>query len=95
MLLKVLEIVEAADGPITLSDLGRRLNIDPGPLEAMLAHWATKGRLVVDGRSSADCATAACSCGGCAGATGCPFIVRLPRTFSVAQPAGEPRLDAA
>ncbi|HMT21910.1 MAG TPA: FeoC-like transcriptional regulator [Promineifilum sp.] len=56
MLLKVLQAVESADGPVTLTELSRRLNIAPSALEGMLGYWAGKGRLVVDGRSAAACA---------------------------------------
>ncbi len=86
MLLRVLQAVRAAEGPITLNELSRSLGIAPGPLAGMLAHWARQGRLVVDGQGEAH----ACSgsgamrggCGGCAGVEECPFVARLPRSYS-------------
>ena len=89
MLLRVLRAVENADGPITLTELSRRMSIDPGALEGMLAYWAQRGRLVVEGRSAAacagGCATAGCACGSCAGLSGCPFSARLPRAYAPAR----------
>lgn len=92
MLLRVLQAVESADGPVTLADLSRRLDIVPSALEGMLAYWAGKGRLVVDGRSTAACAkscsVASCSCGSCSGIDGCPFMARLPRSYALPPTTG-------
>lgn len=88
MLREVLKTVEAANGSITLAELSHRLNIDPGVLSGMLEHWARRDNLVVDGRSVAACAgscAASCHCGSCSGESGCPFIARLPRSFTVTQ----------
>lgn len=88
MLLRVLQAVQAADGPITLNDLSRSLGIAPGPLEGMLAHWARLGRLTVDGQGAPHSCGGSCaamgSCGGCAGVDGCPFMARLPRSYTAA-----------
>lgn len=85
MLLRVLQAVQAADGPITLAELSRSLGIAPGPLEGMLYHWARKGRLAVDGQGGAKACGGSCAamgtCGGCAGVDGCPFMARLPRSY--------------
>lgn len=87
MLLRVLQAVKSADGPVTLTELSRKLYIVPSALEGMLDYWAGKGRLVVDGRSTAACAgacsTASGSCGSCSGAEGCPFMARLPRSYAL------------
>lgn len=92
MLLMVLQAVESADGPVTLTELSRRLDIVPSALEGMLGYWAGKGRLVVDGRSAAACAgscpAASCACGSCSGAAGCPFMARLPRSYAASAPTG-------
>lgn len=88
MLREVLRIVETADGPISLADVSKQLGIDPGVLDGMLDYWVRKGRLVVDNRSAASCHTACldagCGCGSCSGVDGCPFIARLPKTYSIA-----------
>lgn len=80
MLRDVLRAVEAAEGPITLSELSRRLNLDPGALGGMLEHWAQKGRLTIDGGGTCACA-AGSGCGACSGALACPFVARLPRSY--------------
>lgn len=88
MLLRVLQAVQAADGPITLNELSRTLGIAPGPLEGMLAHWARLGRLTVEGQGADKACScggscgAMGSCGGCAGVDGCPFMARLPRSYA-------------
>ncbi|CUS05172.2 conserved protein of unknown function [Candidatus Promineifilum breve] len=84
MLRQVLQTVEAAEGPITLSELSRRLNIAPGALAGMLEHWAQRGRLTVDGGSACACADGG-GCGSCSGAAVCPFMARLPRSFVAVQ----------
>jgi hypothetical protein len=87
MLRDVLQMIESADGPLSLAEMSRALGVDPAALEGMLDYWARKGRLRIDERSGAacsvDCATAACSCGSCRGMTGCPLVARLPRSFVV------------
>lgn len=91
MLREVLTIVEAAEGPISLTEISRQLGLDPGVLDGMLEYWVRKGKLVVNNRStaacSASCLDAGCGCGSCSGAAGCPFIARLPKTYSVAAPS--------
>jgi hypothetical protein len=90
MLREVLQAVEEAKGPVTLVELGRRLSVDPGVLEGMLDHWARRGRLVVDGNLAVACpgsCAAACSCGSNSSKSSCPFVTRLPRSYSVAQPS--------
>jgi hypothetical protein len=87
MLREVLQAVEAAGGPITLNELSRRLNLDPRVLEGMLEHWSRRGKLVVDGSAVKPCAggamPAGCSCGAAAAGGGCPFMVRLPKSYTV------------
>lgn len=91
MLREVLQAVEAAEGSITLNELSHRLNIDPGVLVAMLEHWSRKGKLVISQDSTMPCATpdkpATCSCGTGASGAGCPFLARLPRSYTIGQPA--------
>ena len=85
MLRELLRLVETAEGPISLSDLARQLGVDAAVLDGMLQHWVKKGRLVVDGRSSAVTCEGGCAsmggCGSCAGVASCPFIARLPVTY--------------
>lgn len=85
MLRELLRLVEAADGPISLAELGRQLGVDAAVLDGMLQHWVRKGRLVMDGGAATPCADGYMSvgggCGSCAGVAACPFIVRLPITY--------------
>lgn len=87
MLRELLQLVESADGPLSLADLSRQLNVDASTLDGMLQHWVRKGRLVVDGRSGAacgeGCVSAGCGCGSCSGLSACPFIARLPVTYRI------------
>lgn len=86
MLWEVLHAVEAAQGPLDLNELSRRLDIERSVLDGMIQFWVRKGRLVDD--SGAGRATVACAnhgCGGCAGGQGCPFTMTMPRTLSLIQ----------
>lgn len=89
MLREVLQAVEAADGPITLNELSRRLDIDPGVLDGMLAHWSRRGRVTVDTQAGIACAgttvAVRCSCGSGEPGAACPFMARMPRTYIVPQ----------
>lgn len=92
MLRDVLQAVESTQGSITLIELSRRLNIDPGVLDGMLQHWERKGKLTINAGSAMACdMNCAASCGCSAGSSGscCPFIVRLPRSYSAVVPADE------
>jgi hypothetical protein len=85
MLRELLCIIEATDGPITVSKLSRQLNVAPGVIEGMLDHWVRKGRLAVSGGAAAACCATGSGCGSCAGVGDCPFVARMPRSFSVVQ----------
>ncbi len=87
MLFELLRLIEASTGPVTVAQLQLRLGVDESTLNGMLDFWVRKGRLHLDGRSDAVCGTncveAACSCGSCEGAEGCPFVARLPRAYEL------------
>ena len=87
MLRQVLQEIEAAQGTISLTDLSRKLGLEPGALEGMIQFWVRKGRLKDDERDNQQL-FAVCgggSCGrSCPGAQGCPFVAKMPRTFSLA-----------
>jgi hypothetical protein len=85
MLRELLRLIEATDGPITVSELSRQLNVAPGVIEGMLDHWVRKGRLVVSGGAATACCAMGGGCGSCAGVVDCPFVARMPRSFSVVQ----------
>ena len=86
MLQQVLQEIESAEGAISLNDLAYKLGVDRGALAGMIEFWIRKGRLKVDAWEL-DAVCSACSgaaCGGnYPGAQGCPFVMNMPRTFSL------------
>lgn len=82
MLQQVLHEIEHARGPLSLGDLARKLDIDRGTLDGMLAFWVRKGRIVVSDVDGQTCATGG-GCGSCGSAAGCPFAGKAPRTFAL------------
>jgi hypothetical protein len=86
MLKQVLKEIEAAGGTISLDALGQRLGLDRSTLEGMIQFWVRKGRLKEDNFFSSgtgNCVTGSCG-GSCSGPQGCPFTMRMPRTYSLA-----------
>jgi hypothetical protein len=84
MLYQVLEEIEQARGPVLLSELSRKLGIDAGTLSGMVQFWVRKGRLRDDDAAIADEMACVGSCGSsCGGVSGCAFVVKLPKTYSV------------
>lgn len=89
MLHQVLQEIEAAQGFINLNELSRKLAIERSALEGMIQYWVRKGRLIDDTHANASdasgCSTGACGCS-CPGPQGCPFIIKLPKTYTLALP---------
>jgi len=86
MLHQVLEEIEQARGPVLLRDLSRKLDIDAATLSGMIQFWVRKGRLRDDDAAAAEgtaCASGLCG-SSCGGTAGCAFVVKLPKTYSVA-----------
>jgi hypothetical protein len=81
LLTDVLQIIQSADGPLTVDDIAYAVEADPGAVAGMLVLLAQKGRLRVDGAWTCDAST----CGGCRldGAEGCPFVVKGPTRFEL------------
>lgn len=91
MLREVLQAVESAEGPITLNELSLRFKLDPRALDGMLEHWSRRGKLMVDNGAAMACAgglmgPGRCSCGSSISKDGCPFVARLPKSYSVPVP---------
>jgi len=86
MLTQVLLEIKSAQNSLNLSELSRKLDIDRSALDGMIQFWVRKGRLRDD---DADLAvmTSTCSppsCGGsCAGMAVCPFVAKMPKTYSI------------
>ncbi len=97
MLRDVLQAVQSAQGPVTLVELSRRLSLDPGVLDGMLQHWERKGKLMINAGSAVacdlDCATIECTCGTGTGSSCCPFIARLPRSYSAVVQTADVQLN--
>lgn len=85
MLQQVLHEIETAQGPVDVAGLSRKLGVERGALEGMVAFWVRKGRL----RSSQEgMVEEACGgglgCGGvCPGPEACPWVLKLPRSYRV------------
>ena len=82
MLWQVLHEVEAAQGPLDLNELSRRLGVSRGTLDGMIQFWVRKGRLVND-LVVDDSVCAVGDCPGCGGPQGCPFTMKMPQTYSL------------
>ncbi|MEA3337004.1 MAG: FeoC-like transcriptional regulator [Chloroflexota bacterium] len=86
MLRQLLLEFETAQGPVNLTELTRKLGVDRSALDGMIAYWVRKGR-IKDDQAPGPAQPAMCagsSCGtSCSGLQECPFIVTLPRTFSL------------
>lgn len=86
MLHQVLHEIERANGPITLNELSRRLDVEASALQGMIEFWVRKGRLRDDEAATA-VATSSCTpgqCGdNCFGLSACPFTAKMPRSYSV------------
>jgi hypothetical protein len=84
MLHQVLTEIEQANGPITLNELSRKLNVETSALQGMIEFWVRKGRLRDD--EAATAVATACTPSGCGdscyGLTACPFTAKMPRSYS-------------
>ncbi len=92
MLSQILHEITSAREPVSLSVLSHKLGIERSALEGMLAYWVRKGRLRNDDKpvEAADAACTSGSCGSfCPSVSGCPFIAKMPRTYSVVIPVDE------
>ena len=84
MLHRVLQEIRQTSGPVTLTQLGRKLDIDPEALQGIITFWVRKGRLKDDDAEMETAVTCASSCGSsCAGMSACDFVAKMPQTWSV------------
>jgi hypothetical protein len=86
MLSQVLAELKGAESALDLNELSRRLGIERTALEGMILTLVHQGKLQ-DDEKAYEVAMGLCdsrSCGAsCPGPKGCPFIVKLPRTYSL------------
>ncbi len=85
MLHQVLQAIESAPGAVNLNELSQKLNIERSALDGMIQFWVRKGRLKDDSQpAQSSCCSTTSSCGhSCSGAQECPFVMKLPRTYSI------------
>lgn len=72
---QVLQHFEQNQVTLSLSQLARTLGVEQTTLQIMIDHWVRKGKLRE---------VTAPSCTTCGSASGCPFIVALPRCYELA-----------
>ncbi len=87
MLYQVLEEIEQAHGPVLVSELGRKLDIDQAALLGMIEFWVRKGRLRDDDavvETGIACAGGGCG-DSCSGMAECAFVAKMPKTYSIAK----------
>lgn len=80
MLQQVLRELKEANGPLSLDELSRRLDIERGALDGMVQTLVRLGRLRDDRAMASVCGT---HCTGCSVADECADVSHLPRTYSV------------
>ncbi|NSW54258.1 MAG: helix-turn-helix domain-containing protein [Anaerolineae bacterium] len=83
MLTRILEEIRAAQGPLSLRDLSRRLDVQPSALQGMLTQLLRMGKLEIEQEMPADASCTSCS--GCAGVQDCPFLFHSPQRFRIAE----------
>jgi hypothetical protein len=92
MLRRVINEIEQVHGVITLKELSRTLNIEPGALSGMIDYLVQKGHIKDDDKPVANSADACLSptCGiSCTGVVACPFIAKMPKTYSLPAPVSD------
>ncbi|MCK4489654.1 MAG: hypothetical protein KAU23_05305 [Anaerolineales bacterium] len=86
MLTQVLLEIESAHNSLNLSELSHKLDIDRSALDGMIQFWVRKGKLRDDDADLAavmsTCSPPSCG-GSCAGMATCPFIAKMPKTYSI------------
>ena len=92
MLKEILAEFDRVDAPLDLDELSARLNIQKSALQGMLTTLVQQGKLEKDsvdaGPSQGEQACSNFHCMGCAAATDCPFIGKMPAAY--AKPKGAP-----
>lgn len=86
MLHQLLREIESAQGSLNLNELAHKLNIERSALEGMIQFWVRKGRLKDDSQTVMDfpgCSSSSACGHACPGAKGCPFVMTMPRTYSL------------
>lgn len=70
----VLDRFDQQTAPVSLRQMAREMDLEPGVLDGMIAYWVRKGRLREVTSSGEACHT-------CGVKGACPFVVLMPRYF--------------
>ena len=85
MLNQVLQEIKFAQSAQNLRDISRKLSIERSALDGMIQFWVRKGRLRDDDADLAamtrTCSLPSCD-SSCIGIGVCPFVVKVPKTYS-------------
>lgn len=76
ILRQVLEYFETEQQAVSLNQMARTLGVERAMLQNMIDYWVRKGKL-------REIATPLCTT--CGSASGCPFVVTLPRYYELAR----------
>ena len=79
MLKRILNEFESASGGLSINELGHRISVERGALEGMIDYLVLKGKLQDDEKVQEVCSSGSC----CPGPQGCPYVIKMPRTFSL------------
>lgn len=88
MLKEVIQVIRNADRPVSLQTLSQQLSVEQTALSGMLDLLVRKGKLDIQ-QSSARGSEDNCEaiqCLGCIQAKACPFIAKMPVTYSLKEP---------
>ena len=84
MLNQVLNEIKNSKYGLNLNELSHKLDIDRSALDGMIQFWVQKGRLIDDDATEAKtCPTSASCSTSCSGASACPFMMEMPKTYSI------------
>lgn len=85
MLTELLQMLQTSDQALTVSDLSRRMQVEPAVLEDLIAFWVRKGRISdgVTHQNLASVCTGGSACTTCGGAQTCAFVARVPKSYAL------------
>jgi hypothetical protein len=65
--------------PISIKQMARQMDLDPGVLGGMIDYWVRKGKLREVSTTGDNCTT-------CGVKGACPFVVAMPRSYELVRP---------
>jgi hypothetical protein len=88
MLKEILAEFDRVDAPLDLNELSERLNIQKSALQGMIITLVNQGKLNTDadaGSSQGEVSCGGVQCMGCSAASNCPFIGKMPTSYTKAK----------